>query len=151
MQAIKREGNQQNSVHRKVCESVYHRLGHDVQQATKMLRAQQKSFVDQRKQFQQTEKASFLQLAADHVLNNGNALLDMDELIEDEAMKDLQSRNEEVRKIVQSIYQLNEIYKNLGDLVLMQGSLLDRIDQNIEVSFNLVTSGRQHLQKVFDQ
>lgn len=32
------------------------------------MRAQQKSFVEQRKHFEVTEKASFLELAADHVL-----------------------------------------------------------------------------------
>ena len=33
--------------------------------------------------------------------------------------------------IVNSIHELNEIYKELSSLVVMQGSLLDRIDENI--------------------
>lgn len=53
-------------------------------------------------------------------------------------MRDLEERNEEIRKIVQSIYELSDIYKELGELVLVQGSLLDRIDANIEQS-------RQHV------
>ena len=75
---------------------------------------------------------SFLEVAAEHALSNNGAFLD-DELIEDEEFLDLQERSEEVRKIVESIYELNSIFKDLNQLVILQGSLLDRIDENIEI------------------
>lgn len=37
-------------------------------------------------------------------------------------------------KIVQSVYELNDLYKELNNLVIVQGSLLDRIDYNISES-----------------
>jgi syntaxin 16 len=48
---------------------------------------------------------------------------------------------------VQSIYELNDIYKELNSLVILQGSLLDRIDQNIDAAQQAVASGAEHLTK----
>lgn len=42
--------------------------------------------------------------------------------------------------MVKSIYSLNAIYKELQNLVIEQGSLLDRIDENIE---RTVDSGKK--------
>ena len=44
---------------------------------------------------------------------------------------DLQ-RNKQITDLVKSINQLNGIYKQLNELVIEQGSLIDRIDFNIE-------------------
>jgi len=51
-------------------------------------------------------------------------------------------------KIVQSIHSLNSIYKELQDLVIHQGSLLDRIDENIEMTFENVKQANEHLESV---
>lgn len=56
-----------------------------------------------------TEKASFLDLAIEDAFNMGGGF--EDDLIEDEVMRDLEERNEEIKNIVQSIYELNDIYK----------------------------------------
>lgn len=58
-----------------------------------------------------------------------------------------QSRNEEVTKIVQSIYSLNELFKQFQGLVIEQGSLLDRIDANIENTAQAVSEGNKHLEE----
>lgn len=44
----------------------------------------------------------------------------------------IKERDQEITKVVQSIYSLNAIYKELQNLVIEQGSLLDRIDENID-------------------
>lgn len=51
-------------------------------------------------------------------------------------------------KIVKSIHSLNSIYKELQDLVIHQGSLLDRIDENIDVTFENVKKANEHLTQV---
>lgn len=56
---------------------------------------------------------------------------DGDYIEEQELDLDLDSRNEEILKIVQSIHELNDLYKELNAMVILQGSLLDRIDFNI--------------------
>ena len=51
-------------------------------------------------------------------------------------------------KIVQSIHSLNTIYKELQDLVIHQGSLLDRIDENIDMTFENVQKANEQLTQV---
>ena len=60
----------------------------------------------------------------------------------------LRGRDKEITKIVESIYSLNSIYKDLQTLVIEQGSLLDRIDENIERTVESVSSAKKHLQSV---
>lgn len=87
LEAIKNEANNEPPAHAKVCTTASFRLANDIQEATKQLRLQQRSFVEQRKQFEVTEKASFLDLAVDDALNMGNGF--EEDLIEDEALRDL--------------------------------------------------------------
>lgn len=56
-------------------------------------------------------------------------------------------REEEVNKIVKSIVDLNEIFKDLSHMVQEQGTVLDRIDYNIEQSEISVFEGFKQLQK----
>ena len=40
--------------------------------------------------------------------------------------------NQQIDELVKSINKLSSIYKELNELVIMQGSIIDRIDINIE-------------------
>lgn len=51
-------------------------------------------------------------------------------------------------KIVQSVYELNDLYKELNNLVIVQGSLLDRIDYNIQESVVHVKKAEETLTRV---
>ena len=46
--------------------------------------------------------------------------------------RQVEQRDEEIRRIVESIAELQSIFKDLGNLVADQGTLLDRIDYNME-------------------
>ena len=46
---------------------------------------------------------------------------------------------------MRSINQLNNVYKQLNELVIEQGSLIDRIDYNIEETLQHVEKGVVHL------
>lgn len=68
-------------------------------------------------------------------------------LIQEENTKDVAEREEEVNKIVRSIVDLNDIFKDLAHMVNEQGTVLDRIDYNIEQTQVQVHEGYKQLQK----
>ncbi|CAG0918472.1 unnamed protein product [Notodromas monacha] len=56
-------------------------------------------------------------------------------------------RDKEISQIVKSIVQLNELFRDLSQMVVEQGTVLDRIDYNIENSSVSVHEGLQQLRK----
>lgn len=68
-------------------------------------------------------------------------------LFEEENTKMAEHREHEVIKIVQSIADLHDIFKDLGQMVQEQGTVLDRIDYNVEQTQTLVTEGYKQLQR----
>ncbi|KFQ97286.1 Syntaxin-16 [Nipponia nippon] len=54
---------------------------------------------------------------------------------------------EEIRQIVQSISDLNEIFRDLGAMIVEQGTVLDRIDYNVEQSCMKTEEGLKQLHK----
>ncbi|KAK6174410.1 hypothetical protein SNE40_017693 [Patella caerulea] len=59
----------------------------------------------------------------------------------------VQHREKEILQITRSIQDLNEIFKDLSTMIVDQGSILDRIDYNIEHASYGVEKGLQQLQK----
>lgn len=68
-------------------------------------------------------------------------------LFEEENTKMAEHREQEVTKIVKSILDLNDIFKDLAGMVQEQGTVLDRIDYNVEQTQTQVTEGYKQLQK----
>ncbi|VDO71862.1 unnamed protein product [Schistosoma margrebowiei] len=56
-------------------------------------------------------------------------------------------REQEIHQIVQSIHELNEIFRDVAQLVVDQGTLVDRIDYNVEHTQIRVEEGLKHLTK----
>lgn len=92
----------------------------------------QKNFTDE----QQTESFQMQKQAQKQML-----------LLQEENTKMIAEREEEVNKIVRSIVDLNDIFKDLGHMVQEQGTVLDRIDYNIEQTQVSVQEGYKQLQK----
>ena len=57
-------------------------------------------------------------------------------------------RSQEIDSIVKSINDLAELFKELSVLVVEQGSMLDRIDYNIESTLSSLKDGHKELDKV---
>lgn len=68
-------------------------------------------------------------------------------LFEEENTRLALSRDEEVSKVVKTIYDLNDIFKDLGQMVQEQGTILDRIDYSIEQTQTRVSEGLRQLQR----
>lgn len=61
--------------------------------------------------------------------------------------KMMETREKEVMNIVKSIVDLNQVYKDLSQMVQEQGTILDRIDYNVENTQTRVYEGYKQLQK----
>lgn len=68
-------------------------------------------------------------------------------LFEEENTRLALHRDEEVSKVVKTIYDLNDIFKDLGQMVQEQGTILDRIDYSIEQTQTRVSEGLKQLQR----
>ncbi|KAL7985608.1 hypothetical protein Chor_004178 [Crotalus horridus] len=60
----------------------------------------------------------------------------------------VEEREREIRQVIQSITDLNEIFRDLGAMVVEQGTVLDRIDYNVEQSCIKTEEGLKQLHKV---
>lgn len=65
----------------------------------------------------------------------------------EENSKFLRKREQEISSIVQSIQDLNTIFKDLASMVSEQGEIVDRIDYNIENASIKVEHGLEELKK----
>mmetsp|Transcript_61315 Transcript_61315/g.150077 ORF Transcript_61315/g.150077 Transcript_61315/m.150077 type:complete len:333 (-) Transcript_61315:42-1040(-) len=65
----------------------------------------------------------------------------------DDLQDAIQSRDQEISKIAQSIEELGTIFKELAVLVIDQGTILDRIDYNMEAVVEHTKTGIQQLER----
>ena len=57
----------------------------------------------------------------------------------------LQKRDSELNEIVRGVTNLQELFKDLHVIVIEQGSILDRIDYNIDIGFYNVSKGKKKI------
>ena len=57
----------------------------------------------------------------------------------------LQSRENELNEIVRGVTNLKEMFKDLQIIVVEQGTILDRIDYNIEIAFDNVKKSKKKI------
>ena len=65
----------------------------------------------------------------------------------DDLQEAIQSRDVEISRIAQSIEELGAIFKELAVLVIDQGTILDRIDYNMEAVVEHTKTGVSQLEK----
>ena len=65
----------------------------------------------------------------------------------DDLQSEIQSRDTEISQIAKSIEELGAIFKELAVLVIDQGTILDRIDYNMEAVVEHTKTGIQQLEK----
>ena len=70
-----------------------------------------------------------------------------DVLMLEENSRAIKRREEEINSVVQSIQDLNTIFRDLASMVTEQGEVVDRIDYNIENTSIKVEEGLEQLKK----
>ena len=56
-------------------------------------------------------------------------------------------RNEQIPKIIQEMNGLAELYKEMSTLVIAQGTIMDRIDENVFEARYQAHIGKEQIQK----
>lgn len=84
----------------------------------------------------------FFELPASHNIEQKKLML-----MEIENTRMIEDRESDVIKIVKSLIDLNDIFKDLANIVQEQGTILDRIDYNVETTQTRVVEGFKQLQK----
>ena len=59
----------------------------------------------------------------------------------------LVKRDNELDNLLSSVYDLAELFKDMQNLVMEQGSILDRIDYNIDIAATNISSGKKSIEK----
>jgi syntaxin 16 len=77
----------------------------------------------------------------------GNFFTTQQMTVVDDLTEAVQSRDQEIAKIAQSIEELGSIFKELAVLVIDQGTILDRIDYNMEAVVEHTKTGIKQLEK----
>ena len=70
---------------------------------------------------------------------------DQNFLMKDEPDLLLQERDNEIGNIVKGVNTLHEMFKDMNILVNEQGTILDRIDYNIDIGYDNVSKGKKKL------
>ncbi len=117
-------------------------LGWEIREATKSLRHQEKEYFHKIKAYEEGSHNREVELTE----AQRQKMKDWDEDSQVYAEIDRQ-RDEEINKLVASINGLTAIYKEMANLVLEQGTLVDRIDYNIDKALERTEKGVEHLRQ----
>lgn len=63
--------------------------------------------------------------------------------------REISQREAEINEIAKSIFQLSDLFKELQNMVVEQGTMLDRIDYNIDQTVVHVKQGHKELVQVY--
>merc|ERR1719453_2091755 len=126
-----------------VRENAQRALAQALQESSKLFRKQQKSFVATLEK--RDGGPAWLEVGEDTNEPIDDFGFTDTQLIElEERERDVDERSEQITKIAKSVTELNSIFKELAVLVIDQGTVLDRIDYNLEqVSFKTQEATRQ--------
>ena len=108
---------------------------------TKKLKLNQKIYAEKYKEFVGEEDPTF----DTTVQNKDNSVGDFLKL--DESNNILQKRDTELNLLLNNVSELSSIFKNIQTLVMEQGSILDRIDYNIDIAGDNVIKSKNSISR----
>lgn len=160
VQIIKSHSLEGDAKERLLTRNVYHSLAVALQELTVQFRSTQNGYLRQLQSREDRSKIYFESQNMDEEDLYSQERDDIDDfflnsrmsqkqllMLEEESTRFAEEREKEVNAIVKSIVDLNVIFKDLSHMVADQGTILDRIDYNIEQTHVQVQEGYKQLQK----
>jgi syntaxin 16 len=114
-------------------------LALEIREVSRSFRAQEKDYFDRLRMYETGTVNIAIQLKQEDRERMKDEFEDMQ--INETEMSENMERNKQISDLVKSINQLSTIYKQLNELVIEQGSLIDRIDFNIEETYTHCEKG----------
>lgn len=134
--------------------NVMRNLGNELNGLSKTYRSNQKQFLNNLKSQQQVGSDIFQEVSDNKNMNFDDALdqgLSEEQLM---ALREIEERSDEREReiihLAQSINDLASLFQELSVLVIEQGTILDRIDYNVEQTLVKVQEGNVELRKADD-
>lgn len=160
VQIIKSHSTEGSPKEKRLTINVYHSLALALQELSSFFRSTQNSYLRQIQSREDRSKIYFdkQNIPTDNFYDQDgeeidsffvNSKMSQQQLLmlEEENTQFVREREQEVNAIVKSIMDLNSIFKDLSQMVVDQGTVLDRIDYNIEQTSIQVYEGFKQLQK----
>ena len=82
------------------------------------------------------------------LLNNEKNIYSNNFLLVEEQENELQDRDKEINNILRGVNTLSEMFKDFQTVLIEQGTILDRIDYNIEIAADNALKGKKQIIKV---
>ncbi|CAI0459704.1 unnamed protein product [Linum tenue] len=135
--------------------NVQRSLATDLQNLSMELRKKQSTYLKRLRQQKEGQDGVDLEMN----LNGNRSRIDDEDGLDDMAFSDLQmarvkkteaftaEREREIQQVVESVNELAQIMKDLSVLVIDQGTIVDRIDYNVQNVATTVEEGLKQLQK----
>jgi len=124
---------------KKIKQNIQRSLATQIQEAAALLRRQQKGLLDKLQDLNTTG-------STDLDTNEPN---EFSEDLQDMMMAEdiARERDEELNKLIDSINDLNHLFKQMNHIVLEQGTIVDRIDYNLEQAVDNTVKAKKELYK----
>jgi len=124
---------------KKIKQNIQRSLATQIQEAAALLRRQQKGLLDKLQDLNTTG-------STDLDTNEPN---EFSEDLQDMMMAEdiARERDEELNKLIDSINDLNHLFKQMNHIVLEQGTIVDRIDYNLESAVHNTGKAKKELYK----
>ena len=149
LQVLQRLTTNLRGHHRQVLTNIVANLAARLQDSTGHLRSSQGNYL-RKVEAREERTGQFFDSPEDDgllIASHSSSWQKQDLLLMEENTQYLRRREQEINNIVQSIQDLNTIFKDLAGMVSQQGEMVDRIDYNIENAGIKVEEGLEQLKK----
>lgn len=133
-----------------VCKNVQKTIAQRLQNLSLNFRKSQKQYLSRLKQLKSGKSAIFLDETEDEESGPSGTGVHLSEgelLVLEENQVNLRERDKEIQKIAESINELATIFRELAVLVIEQGTILDRIDYNMDMVVDSTKHAVEELKK----